>query len=430
MQSILPRTGDRLIGRPGAILNGAVVLRNWVSNGGYWTNSGAPAQNTPAAIFSCQIPGAACTYPQDLYLNNVPLTHQLALPIVSGQWYFDYANDVIYMADDPIGQTVELSVTRMAIGGAANNVTVQGLMVEKYAAHLQDGAIQPEGSGWVIQNNQVLLNNGEGIKTHGNNEQILSNIVNENSELGIGAGRGSGDIIKFNTVSYNNFAKIHFGIEMGGCKFAATINTRVLNNTVSNNNGNAIWIDGQSTGAVIRNNRVTFNYKDGIRYEFSHYGTISNNTLINNDQDPTTGVCASLHNGHEITVVASDHVSVTSNNITSQCGGVSLGGFQPNEFVVPVDDIVTDNTITYTLSVAMADPMGGWDSEVGAKSPLFDPANNDYFDYNTYNFNSSSLLKLPNWMWGGVVNAGVATGTKNWFQWRAIGQDTHSTVNY
>ena len=182
---------------------------------------------------------------------------------------------------------------------------------------------------------------------------------------------------------------------------------------------------------IVQNNNVYDNYKDGIRYEYSHDGTIQNNTLKDNDEDPATGICASAFNGHEITVVDSDHVSVTTNTITSNCAGVSLGGYQPNEYIVPVDDIVTDNMITYSRSVAIADPIGGWDNDLGSKSPLFNPKNDNYFDYNTYHFNSKSLLSLKNWMWGGSVSSsGIVTGTKDWSDWRALGQDIHSTADY
>ena len=60
---------------------------------------------------------------------------------------------------------------------------------------------------------------------------------------------GSDVLLELNTVSNNNFAKIHYGVEMGGCKFSATTNTQVIKNTVSNNDGNGIWFDQQATGA-------------------------------------------------------------------------------------------------------------------------------------------------------------------------------------
>jgi hypothetical protein len=60
-------------------------------------------------------PSTGCVYPQDLYLNDTPLVHKLALPITSGPWYFDYTNDIVYIADNPTGQTLELGVARQAL---------------------------------------------------------------------------------------------------------------------------------------------------------------------------------------------------------------------------------------------------------------------------------------------------------------------------
>ena len=248
MQSLIPLKGDNFMGEAGADLNGSKVLTNWVKKGDYWTSSGDPAQNNPDTKFTCQSPTAACTYPQSLYLNNNPLVHQLALPIASGQWYFDYEHDLVYMADDPTGQTVELSVTPYAFVALLTTSRCR-VSLSRNTPRLCSMALSnlraPVGS---IKNNVVRLNNGEGIKTFGSDEQVLSNTVDTNGELGMGAGGGTGDTFELNTVSGNNFAKIHFGVEMGGCKFSATINTQVIKNTVSNNDGNGIWFDQQATG--------------------------------------------------------------------------------------------------------------------------------------------------------------------------------------
>jgi len=88
MQSIAPLTGDRFIGQTGADLNGSKLARNWVRVGRYWISSGNPELTKPfksGHFQRCQDPTSGCAYPQDLYVNNKPLVHQLALPIVSVQ---------------------------------------------------------------------------------------------------------------------------------------------------------------------------------------------------------------------------------------------------------------------------------------------------------------------------------------------------------
>ena len=91
MQSLRPQTADSFTGQTGADLNGSQLLINWVKSGSYWTSTGAPELSNPYGPPSqyCMDPTTGCVYPQDLYLNDTPLVHKLALPKTSGQWYFD-----------------------------------------------------------------------------------------------------------------------------------------------------------------------------------------------------------------------------------------------------------------------------------------------------------------------------------------------------
>jgi parallel beta-helix repeat protein len=126
-----------------------------------------------------------------------------------------------------------------------------------------------------------------------------------------------------------------------------------------------------SSVATISGNTVTGNTLDGIRYEHSHHGTISGNVLINNGQT-VSGTC-SKGNAREIVVSDSDYTTVTGNTLTSNCSGITLTHSTDRiNLVVPVDDIVTDNTITYSRSVVIHQRIGGQDSQ--SPPPLFNPA--------------------------------------------------------
>jgi len=417
-QSVIPRSGDSFVGQAGADLNGSQSLTSWVQSGSYWMNSGAPAQNNPYGPSSsyCSDPSTGCVYPQDLYLNDKPLVHELNLPITPGQWYFDYTNDIIYMADNPTGQKVELSVASQAFSGYVDGVTVQNLIVEKYATPLMGGAIGPYGSNWLINSNEVRLNHAAGIKPQygkENNEQILSNNVHDNGEEGISVGGGTGTLIEYNTIANNNYANILYWFEVGGGKISATVNAQILNNTYSNNNGTGIWSDCGATGTIISGNTVTGSLHDGIRYEISHYGTISNNTLTNNAQNAISGVCTS--NAREIVLADSDNTDVTGNTITTNCAGITLTQGGRN---LEVNDAVIDNRITYPGLTKLRNPIGGVDPTL--PYTVFDPANQNYFDYNVYHF-ASSALSLTNWVYN-------ATGL-SWAGWQAGGEDIHGSAD-
>jgi len=423
MQSIMPKAGDSFTGQAGADLNGSQVLNKWTKSGNYWTSSGAPALNNPYGPPSqyCADPATGCVYPQDLYLNNKPLVHELSLPISTGQWYFDYTNDVVYIADNPTGQSVELGVAPQAFFGRFDNVTVQNLIIEKYAAPIGSGAIFPAGAHWTIKSNEVRLNHSAGIKA-GNGqptddyEQIISNNVHDNGQQGIAVGGGTGTLVEYNTISYNNYLNMADGFESGGGKIAATTNAQVLNNTYADNNGNGLWGDCGAIGTVFSGNTISGSRLSGIRYEISHNAKITNNTLTNNDQYQQTGSC---HAAKEIFLAGSDHTSVSGNVITSNCAGITMAQDSRNSVV---NNAVTHNTLTYSGSSLIPNRIGGMDSQV--PMTMFAPAANNYFDYNTYHFSSPALLSINNWTWNSK-----GSNRLNWATWQAAGQDTNGTAD-
>jgi parallel beta-helix repeat protein len=438
LQSVTPIAGDTFIGKTGADLNGSQVLTNWVKSGSYWTMTGAPALNNPAGPASqwCNDPSSGCAYPQDLFLNNKPLVHKISLPLTLGQWYFDYSNDVIYMADDPTGQTVELSISGRAFSGYVNNITVQNLIVEKYATPLMSGAIAAWGSYWIIKSNEVRLNHAAGIKAeYGNDnyERILSNNVHNNGQQGIAVGNGTGTLLEYDTISNNNFANTIDGNEEGGGKIAATTNAQVINNTYSNNNGVGLWGDCGATGTVFSGNTITGNRLDGIRYEVSHYGTITNNTLINNVQYRGTGPCD--NNSREIVLVDSDYTTVSHNTITSNCAGITL---TQGHNIEMVGDEITDNNLTLHIGSALiADRIGLFDNPGSTGWNIFTANPPNFFDYNTYTFdNSVAWQTVTQWLdQGGSFGDDCSTdpttcfGPYTWAGWQAHGQDIHGTVH-
>jgi parallel beta-helix repeat protein len=416
MQSVTPKTGDIFTGQTGADLNGSQILTQWARSGTYWVSRGAPALNSPIGSPSatCSDPTTGCAYPQDLFFNDKPLIHKLSLPISLGQWYFDYTNDAVYTADNPGRQTVELSVTSQAFSGYVDNVTIQNLIVEKYANKIMSGAIAPYGSNWTIESNEVRLNHGAGVKPQYQNcnyERILNNNVHDNGQEGIAVGGGIGTLVEYNTIAYNDYAYVLS--EAGGGKIAATTNAQVLNNIYTDNNNVGLWGDSGSTGSIFSGNTITGSQLDGIRYEISHYGTISNNTLTNNAQDPISGICS--NNAREIVLADSDNTQVSNNIITTNCAGITLTQGSRNR---EVNDHITDNTITYLGTARLANRIGGLNQH--QPYSVFNPSNGNYFDYNIYHF-VPSAPSLSNWVFD--------RADLSWSAWLASGEDIHSTAD-
>ena len=281
MQQVAPKSGNRFSGEVGTILNGSALLTGFAHEGSYWTVSGRSERGEIRLAESCQDGTAGCVYPEQLFVDNVLLQHVTSLAQVGpGKWYFDYDAGKVYMADDPTGRTVELSASPYAFYSSASNVTIEGLVVEKYASPTQRGAIgfSGPGTGWVVRGNEVRWNHGAGIRP-GDGMQILSNNVHHQGQIGI-AGSGAGVIVEGNELAYNNtdgFGPGHQG-EAGGAKFTFTRGLVVRRNYSHHNHGPGLWTDLNNVDCLYDGNRVEDNDWRGIFHEVSYacgYATIS-----------------------------------------------------------------------------------------------------------------------------------------------------------
>jgi len=198
---IVAKSGDVFTGQPGAILSGAKLLTSFHHSGNYYYVTGQ-TQNGRVTIpvSNCVAGFPGCIYPEDLYFDSVPLQHVDSLSDVGpGTWFFDYSAQTIYFYDNPSGHTVETSVTDAAFApGPANNVTVQGLKVEKFATPIMTGAVAgagtslgswTAGANWLVQNNEILLNHADGVRVNFG-WRVLNNSIHDNGNTGIGGGLG------------------------------------------------------------------------------------------------------------------------------------------------------------------------------------------------------------------------------------------------
>jgi parallel beta-helix repeat protein len=305
----------------------------------------------------CRSSTPLCYRPEDLFINDVPLKHVGSLGEVgSGKWYFDYAADKIYFADDPTGKVVEASVSRAAFSGNADNVTIQSLTIEKYANPLQQGAVAPGafgqtgGRNWLVQDNIVRDNHGEGIRIN-EGARLLRNTVHHQGQVGI-AGFGSNALVEGNEVYANNFAGVNPNWAAGGIKFngaTSYVNSDIVmrNNNVHDNDGYGLWCDFNCLRTIYEGNQVARNSSWGISQEIAGSATISNNILTDN--------------GGGIFISTSRDVEVTGNTITGPWPMVGLDenrGTGAFGTLVLINLYVHDNTITLPAGVQNSHHIG------------------------------------------------------------------------
>jgi Right handed beta helix region len=331
LQSVVPKDNDVFFGQSGAILDGAILISSWrQQSSSVWSAqvSGITQEGSYRGV--CDSSHPACIYPEDLFFDSKPLTRVASLSLVApGSWYFDYSTEKVYAGTNPAGHVTEISALRSAFSGPASNVTIQDLVIEKYASIAGYGAVAGQGSsGWVISNSELCLNHGMGLRV-GSSMQVLDNKFHDNGQMGLG-GSGSNIVVDSNEIYRNNYAGYDWGWEAGGTKFTFTTGLVVRNNFVHNNDGPGLWTDIDNQDTLYEGNRTSENKVAGIIHEISYHAVIENN-LIENDGYSPNGT--SFWYGGGILVSNSSDVEIYSNTVTDCMNGI--GGIQADRGTDP-----------------------------------------------------------------------------------------------
>lgn len=291
------------------------------------------------------------------------------------------------------------------------NVTIRGLIIERYDPPVQDGAIKLDGAsagGWVIEGCEIRLNTTGGIRL-GNRARVLRNRIHHNGQIGI-LGGGDDILIEGNEIAYNNpRARYDMYWEAGGTKFARTRDLVVRSNFVHHNHGPGLWTDIDNVRTLYERNRVEDNAEAGIFHEISYSAVIRENTARRNG---THAVPADGVTGAGILVSVSQHVEVYGNTVEDNRNGVvgiqagDRGSGAYGAYALRGLD-VHDNTISMPRGVSGIATTGS--------AKLFDRATYTTRD-NRFRANSYSLATNSRpFTWLG------ARRTER--EWRALGQD-------
>ena len=319
-----------------------------------------------------------------------------------GTWYFDYAADRVYIADDPTGKTVEVSVLAAAFSGMgkkgkSENVAIRNLIVEKYANGDAMGAIQA-GVEWTIEGNETRLNHGTGIEFNANGDTggaARFNYSHDNGSRGIGIQLANKVVVEYNELAFNNRLHYSVGWNAGGIKNSFGDFCLLRGNYIHDNNCKGIWIDCLANDNIIEDNVIVDNSSSGIAVEISLRNKVRNNIFINNNR-------LSSYDGSAIYIQSCAFNEAYGNKIeVSKLKGdginIALGDRRQPAIKDPKqehadcychDNKVYDNSVTYLgesgrSGVSTQNPPG-WDS--------------NKFYGNTYHFLAGS--PTARFMWG------------------------------
>jgi hypothetical protein len=342
--SVIPRTGDKYVGEPGAVLSGSKVLTAFQRSGSYWIATGQNQGEPPAAATNggwavCTPEAPACIYREKVFVNGQELWQVASIDALApGTFYFDYANNIIYLYDDPTGKLVETTTGSGGIvgypGGANDSVTIKNLVFEKFGG----GYVTANGhnalktaSGWIVQNSEFRFISYIGVMN--NNSLVRNNYIHHNGQYGV---TGSGTF-EGNEISYNNTDGWNTGNDAGASKFHGVTGLVVRGNIVASNKSRGLWTDTDNINTVYENNIIENNVEMGILHEKSCAATFKYNVLRgNNSAYPGKAIWW----GAQIFTRSSKDLQIFGNDVTATPPGVNGIGIY-NRFVNGVQETYT-----------------------------------------------------------------------------------------
>jgi hypothetical protein len=398
-----PRRAQKLIGAPGAVLNGSKVVSGFQFTGSAYVATGFLPSSPSTGPGTCWQGVQGCTYAQDVFLDGTPLKRVVSLAdLASGTFYENFTANRIYLKDSPAGHLVEQAYTPRIIESFEPNVMVKGFVAEMAANQAQIAAVRLRGTGSLVEGSEIRFNHGTGVGVYGS--AIRNNKIHHNGQMGMGA-NGPGVVIEGNEVAYNNYAGYSWWWEAGGAKFCFTTDMVVRGNHVHHNRGPGLWTDIDNLRTTYEGNRVTYNLVAGIEHEISYDAVIRDNVLERNGGGGWDG---------QIYIYASPNVQVSGNTILGT-NGVTLaqsnrgtGKYGPHELG---NISVYDNTVIRTSTSGFA---------AGLVKDLSDDSyfrsRNILFRHNTYQL--PSLAERSFRWWNRSLTAS---------EWRSAGLDTGGT---
>ena len=416
MQSITPKDGQHFIGEEGAILNGSRLLTDFTTDNGDWFVGGQTQQGERGALEEATPGFERAGFPDTVFIDNVPLKAvDTRAEVTPGTYFFDYEADRIYVGDNPAGHKIEAAVSPFAFGGAesGSGVTIENLVVEKYAAPVQHaavgGSVAPDG--WIVRDNEVRLNFGVGIDV-GSGSQVVGNHVHDNGEMGL-AGGGEGLLIQENEIAFNGFwAGIDPMWEGGGSKFTETDGLVVRGNYSHDNNGYGLWTDIDNINTLYEGNRIDNNSGGGINHEISYDAVIRDNTFSGNGGDYAQWLW-----GGAIQVQNSQNVEIYDNRINMTAGGNGIALIQQDRGAGAYGEYVTIGNSVHDNVLISQTPDSGSVGAVADHDEAGMLAGGNTFNNNEYQFTSAADDRF---FWGEALG---------WDDYRAFsGQDGTSDL--
>lgn len=271
------------------VITGTDHVTGWKSYGSKWVTSSWTSPFGQNDYRSAEINSAypAAGKVEQAYRNGRKLQQVLSLSSVgAGKFYVDPTSKKMYIGDDPNGAKMELSTRdRFALfNDPAAGSKLRGIRVTAFAsAHLDARAmVLTTANPFTIEHSQFDNSSGTGLFAGASNLIIRNSNFLNNGSVGVAMNRTHNALVEKSRFIGNNAE--HFNVSgcggyctIAGVKITHQDGTRVINNAVVGNDASGLWCDLGCTRTTFSGNALSGNTNNGIFYEVSDTGTITNN---------------------------------------------------------------------------------------------------------------------------------------------------------
>ena len=203
---------------------------------------------------------------------------------------------------------------------AAAGVTVDGLTMRNAASGgYQSGSLVVDGyNNFTLRNASLSGGSYADLRLWNSaGDSVTGSTFSSGRAIGILGWNVTDSLISVNRLTGNNTTGADPGNEAGGIKLGQSSRITIANNEVDNNVGVGIWCDVYCATITITGNGVHDNTHQGILYEISSGGSITNNRVWENGWAFT-----SWGWGGGIVVSSSGTTDVASNTVAWNADGV------------------------------------------------------------------------------------------------------------
>lgn len=328
------------------VISGADIYANWQAgqNGLWFTSFVSPFPQTGPGIedqIDPRHPFAGNL--EQVFVDNLPLTQVGTTTQVSGnskRFFYDAAEQRIYIGSNPLGRKVEISVRNRATLLTAPGITVKGLHFTGFSPNHDNGlaTVVIDRDNVTLEDVTVTNSAASGIMVKANNVVLNRVTARFNGALGMQATRSNGLRVQFSRIDQNNIESFDFencgggaNCVLAGAKITQSSKITFRYSSFRGNNSTGLWCDLNCAEAVIVGNYVEGNQKHGIYYEVSNSGWIVSNVVSKQRRKRAAG----------IKISGSAKVTVHRNTLSDNYNQIIFSSDPRNEWPTPGSDINT-----------------------------------------------------------------------------------------